>query len=266
MVDDGSTDNSRAVIEGYGRDIVTVFKQNGGQSSTFNAGFARSSGEIICFLDADDLFLPNKVERIVGAYADEATGGASTRCSGLIATRGLSLIRSTSGMRPGRMISESNTRAENLCSGHRPLPASHSGDRFLRSCFRCRSTFASPATITLRSLLLPLRRASTSQSALVCSGSMARMHTLRKTTLGLRPQFSCPSPGDCTTLFRSSHGWRTGCSRMRSQRSGPRVLTSTNLGVTLVNTWRIAASRRKRRSWLGRLIASSAPAARALRR
>ncbi len=74
VVDDGSTDNSRAVIEGYGRDIVTVFKQNGGQSSTFNAGFARSSGEIICFLDADDLFLPNKVERIVGAYADEATG------------------------------------------------------------------------------------------------------------------------------------------------------------------------------------------------
>jgi len=74
VVDDGSSDDSRAVIEGYGKDIVTVFKANEGQSSTFNAGFAKSSGEIICFLDADDMFLPNKVERIVDAYADEAMG------------------------------------------------------------------------------------------------------------------------------------------------------------------------------------------------
>jgi glycosyltransferase involved in cell wall biosynthesis len=74
VVDDGSTDCSRAVIEGYGKDVVTVFKPNEGQSSAFNAGFARSSGEIVCFLDADDLFLPHKVAEIVGAYRNEATG------------------------------------------------------------------------------------------------------------------------------------------------------------------------------------------------
>jgi glycosyltransferase involved in cell wall biosynthesis len=74
VVDDGSTDNSRTIIERYGKQVVTVFKPNEGQSSTFNAGFARSSGEIICFLDADDLFLPNKVEQIVGAYEDVTTG------------------------------------------------------------------------------------------------------------------------------------------------------------------------------------------------
>ena len=74
VVDDGSTDDSRAVIESYGKGIVPVFKPNEGQASAFNAGFARSSGEIICFLDADDLFLPNKVEKIVAGYADEAVG------------------------------------------------------------------------------------------------------------------------------------------------------------------------------------------------
>jgi len=73
VVDDGSSDNSKAVIEGYGDEIVAVFKANEGQASAFNAGFAKSSGEIVCLLDADDLFLPNKVEKIVGAYADKAT-------------------------------------------------------------------------------------------------------------------------------------------------------------------------------------------------
>ena len=74
VVDDGSTDDSKAVIEGYGEEIVAIFKPNEGQASAFNAGFARSSGEIICFLDADDLFLPNKVERIVDAYTDAEMG------------------------------------------------------------------------------------------------------------------------------------------------------------------------------------------------
>lgn len=74
VVDDGSADDSRTVIEGYGKEIVAIFKPNEGQASAFNEGFARSSGEIVCFLDADDLFLPNKVERIVGAYADTEMG------------------------------------------------------------------------------------------------------------------------------------------------------------------------------------------------
>ncbi len=74
VVDDGSTDDSKSVIEGYGKEIVTIFKPNEGQASAFNAGFVRTSGEVICFLDADDLFLPNKVERIVDAYADAEVG------------------------------------------------------------------------------------------------------------------------------------------------------------------------------------------------
>ncbi|HEV2730562.1 MAG TPA: glycosyltransferase family 2 protein [Terriglobales bacterium] len=74
VVDDGSCDESRAVIETYGKEIVTVLKSNGGQASAFNAGFARSSGEIICLLDADDLFLPNKVEKVVEAYKEDTMG------------------------------------------------------------------------------------------------------------------------------------------------------------------------------------------------
>lgn len=63
VVDDGSTDDSRDVIRRYGDRIIPVFKENGGQASAFNAGFARSEGDIVFFLDADDILLPGTARR-----------------------------------------------------------------------------------------------------------------------------------------------------------------------------------------------------------
>ena len=68
VVDDGSTDNSREVMAGYADRVKTILKENGGQSTAFNAAFAASSGEIICLLDSDDYFLPDKVEKVVSCY------------------------------------------------------------------------------------------------------------------------------------------------------------------------------------------------------
>ena len=65
VVDDGSTDESRDIIDGYAGRIVSVLKKNGGQGSAFNAGIAASRGEIICLLDSDDSFDLRKVERVV---------------------------------------------------------------------------------------------------------------------------------------------------------------------------------------------------------
>jgi glycosyltransferase involved in cell wall biosynthesis len=68
VVDDGSTDNSRDIIAAYGDRIVPVLKPNGGQASSFNAGFAASTGGILFFLDADDAFLPGKLARVAAVY------------------------------------------------------------------------------------------------------------------------------------------------------------------------------------------------------
>lgn len=68
VVDDGSTDGSRRVIVSYGDRIVSVLKENGGQSSACNAGFRASEGEIAIFLDADDVLLPDTVGRVVAAF------------------------------------------------------------------------------------------------------------------------------------------------------------------------------------------------------
>ena len=66
VVDDGSIDNSPEIIAGYGDRIVTILKENRGQASAFNEGFAVSKGQIICLLDADDIWYPNKVACVVG--------------------------------------------------------------------------------------------------------------------------------------------------------------------------------------------------------
>lgn len=70
VVDDGSTDDSRAVIESYGDGVIPVLKENGGQGSAFNSGFETSRGEIVCFLDSDDIFRPEKIATVVSAFRE----------------------------------------------------------------------------------------------------------------------------------------------------------------------------------------------------
>ena len=70
VVDDGSTDDSREVIARFTPKVVAVLKENEGQASTFNAGYARSRGEVVLFLDADDALLPHAVEAAVEPLLD----------------------------------------------------------------------------------------------------------------------------------------------------------------------------------------------------
>ena len=65
VVDDGSTDDSSAVMAQFGDRITSILKPNGGQASAFNAGVAASSGEWICFLDSDDVARSDKAQMIL---------------------------------------------------------------------------------------------------------------------------------------------------------------------------------------------------------
>jgi glycosyltransferase involved in cell wall biosynthesis len=70
VVDDGSTDNSRNIIESYEERLIAIFQENAGQEATFNAGIERSKGEIICFLDADDYFHKDKLAKVVASFVN----------------------------------------------------------------------------------------------------------------------------------------------------------------------------------------------------
>jgi len=71
IVDDGSSDNTREVINQYKQEILNEFKgeilylyqENQGVSSARNLGIKQSKGDWIAFLDSDDYWLPNKLER-----------------------------------------------------------------------------------------------------------------------------------------------------------------------------------------------------------
>lgn len=79
IVDDGSTDDTVAVIENFiinHQDLeFKVFQQrNSGPSTARNLGIEKSSGEFIAFLDADDQWLPEKIElqmNVFGNHKDE---------------------------------------------------------------------------------------------------------------------------------------------------------------------------------------------------
>lgn len=55
---------TRQVIANYDGQIIAVLKDNGGQASALNAGFFQSRGEVVIFLDADDMVLRHTAQRI----------------------------------------------------------------------------------------------------------------------------------------------------------------------------------------------------------
>ncbi|MDJ0568546.1 MAG: glycosyltransferase family A protein, partial [Pleurocapsa sp. MO_192.B19] len=61
VVDDGSTDNTRQIIQQYGDRIQYLSQTNQGVAASRNLGLKASQGEYIAFLDQDDVFLPHKL-------------------------------------------------------------------------------------------------------------------------------------------------------------------------------------------------------------
>lgn len=82
VVDDGSTDDTAAVLAGYASKLRVVGQPNGGMSSARNAGIRAASGRYLAFLDADDRWLPEKLARqivLLEARPDLAFCAATAR-------------------------------------------------------------------------------------------------------------------------------------------------------------------------------------------
>lgn len=75
VVNDGSTDNTDAVLRPYGDRIRVIYQQHNGLSAARNAGIQEARGEVVAFLDSDDRWLPQKVEKqIVLLESDSGIG------------------------------------------------------------------------------------------------------------------------------------------------------------------------------------------------
>lgn len=67
VVDDGSTDRTRDLLDGYGARLRPIFQANRGVSSARNAGIRAAQGRYIALLDSDDLWLPKKLAAQIAA-------------------------------------------------------------------------------------------------------------------------------------------------------------------------------------------------------
>jgi glycosyltransferase involved in cell wall biosynthesis len=67
VVDDGSTDSTRAILGPYADRVRVVNQENRGAAAARNAGVAHSSGSYLAFLDSDDQWMPGKLRKMVAA-------------------------------------------------------------------------------------------------------------------------------------------------------------------------------------------------------
>src|SRR4051812_26931964 len=68
VVDDGSEDATGALATGFGRRLHYVRQPNGGMGAARNTGLSLATGDYLAFLDADDRFLPDKLERQMAVF------------------------------------------------------------------------------------------------------------------------------------------------------------------------------------------------------
>ncbi len=116
-VDDGSIDDSADVMRRYANRIVPIFKANGGQITALNAGFAACHGEVICLLDADDWFLPEKVESILHIFGAHPAIGSCFHAVNVVDASGAALPQ------PRLAPSGAQDFRKGIARGHMPFTA-----------------------------------------------------------------------------------------------------------------------------------------------
>jgi hypothetical protein len=68
VVDDGSTDETERILRSYERQVRVIRQPRGGQRAAYNAGIAHTQADVVLFLDADDMLLPEALERVMPLF------------------------------------------------------------------------------------------------------------------------------------------------------------------------------------------------------
>ena len=85
LVDDGSTDNTRELIQRKYDDRVSYcYQENQGIPGARNTGIKKARGKYIAFLDSDDFWLPEKLQKQLNLFAEHPEYGLVASCCGKI--------------------------------------------------------------------------------------------------------------------------------------------------------------------------------------
>jgi glycosyltransferase involved in cell wall biosynthesis len=80
VMDDGSKDNTREIVENYGKKVSYFYQENRGIASARNEAIKRSSGDYIAFLDSDDYWVREKLETQIDLFDKHPEYGMVASC------------------------------------------------------------------------------------------------------------------------------------------------------------------------------------------
>lgn len=81
IVDDGSTDDTRSVVEEYGGRVRYIWQENQGLAGARNTGIRNARSHLICLLDADDEWLPQYLEKMVQVAMEDPSAAVYYCCA-----------------------------------------------------------------------------------------------------------------------------------------------------------------------------------------
>ena len=91
VVDDGSMDQSKEVIQSFGEKVKYIYQENGGQSAARNTAIRNSIGKYLAFLDSDDLWKPQKLEKQLEIMQEKGVDWCYCDCEYFIDRTGKSI-------------------------------------------------------------------------------------------------------------------------------------------------------------------------------
>ena len=120
-MDDGSTDDTRDIVDRYGKHVRYTYQLNQGLSSARNATIAQSSGELIAYLDADDKWIPIKLAKQV-AFLDTHPECGMVHGEVTVINGDDQVIRARFNQETGRTIPQGHCLMDLLRTNHIQVP------------------------------------------------------------------------------------------------------------------------------------------------
>jgi glycosyltransferase involved in cell wall biosynthesis len=88
IVDPGSTDGSREIIDSYDDRVIRVYEKDAGPADGLNKGFARATGNVLGFLNSDDVLQPNALRTIGDWFESHPTYDVVSGCGTFVDAEG----------------------------------------------------------------------------------------------------------------------------------------------------------------------------------
>lgn len=84
IVDPGSTDGSREIIDSYGDRVIRVYEKDAGPADGLNKGFMHATGDVFGFLNSDDVLLPDALHTIGNWFDKHPTYDVVSGCGSFV--------------------------------------------------------------------------------------------------------------------------------------------------------------------------------------